>query len=166
MDYAPLKERFPGGVLSVAQENGQDAIEVTRDAAHDVLKALRDEHGFDMLVDVCGVDYLKLDRRERFAAIYHLLSTGTKARVRVRAFVPESDPRIATASDLWPGAGWPERETYDLYGIVFTGHRDPRRILMPEGYEGHPLRKDYPLKGRGEREDFPRYEAVENVVEE
>ncbi len=162
MDYAPLQARFPGGVLALHKECGQDALDVAREAAHEVLQALKDD-GFDMLVDVCGVDYLKLDRPERFAAVYHLLNTRTLARVRVRAYVPESDPRVRTASDLWPSAAWAEREAFDLYGIVFEGHRDLRRILMPENYEGHPLRKDYPLKGRGEREDFPRYEPVENV---
>lgn len=163
MDYALLKERFPGGVLGIRKECGQDAIDVTRDTAHELLKALKEEGGFDMLVDVCGVDYLKIDRPERFAAVYHLLNTRSLARIRVRAYIPESDPRIRTASDLWPAAAWAEREAYDLYGIVFDGHKDLRRILMPDGYNGHPLRKDYPLKGRGEREDFPRYEPVENV---
>lgn len=165
MDYAPLKERFPGGVLALQKEFGQDAVDVTRDAAHEILKTLKEDpaYGFDMLVDVCGVDYLDLDRPERFASIYHLLNTRTLARVRVRAYVPESDPRIRTVSDLWPAAGWAEREAYDMYGIVFEGHPDLRRILMPDAYDGHPLRKDYPLRGRGEREDFPRYEPVEDV---
>ena len=163
MDYAPLLTRFPGGALALQQECGQDALDVARDSAHDVLKALKEDLGFDMLVDVCGVDYLRLDRPERFAAVYHLFNTNTLARVRVRAYVPESDPRVRTASDLWPSATWAEREAFDLYGIVFEGHRDLRRILMPDNYTGHPLRKDYPLKGRGEREDFPRYEPVENV---
>ncbi len=89
--------------------------------------------------------------------VYNLCSIGTGARARVKAFVPEGDPEIDSASALWKAAPWAEREVYDLYGIRFRNHPDLKRILMPDDYEGHPLRKDYPLQGRGERQNFPRY---------
>jgi NADH-quinone oxidoreductase subunit C len=100
------------------------------------------------------------DVPERFAVVYQLTSLEHNARLRVKAYVPEEPCEIATATELWPAANWAEREVYDLYGIRFTGHPDLRRILMPENYQGHPLRKDYPLKGRGERDHFPKYTEI------
>ena len=115
-----------------------------------VLHQLR-EDGYQMCVDVTGVDYLfKMDRPlppgvkpERFEVVVNLLSYSPPRRIRIRVQVPESDPTIPTLYDLYPGTEVMERETYDMYGIVFTGHPDLTRILMPEDWEGHPLRKDY-----------------------
>lgn len=118
--------------------------------------------GFTWFIDSCGVDYLRHPKPmpERFAVVTTLLSPSLGVKAQVRAFVSGSDPRIDSNTGLFAGANWTEREAFDLYGIVFDGHPDLKRILMPEDYEGHPLRKDYPLRGRGERGAFPVYHAV------
>jgi len=152
-----LAARFPDQVLGLETSAGQRFANVRRDRILELLRALRDEHGFDMLTDLTAVDYLNQGQPERFCVVYNLYSFKTNARTRVKAFVPEGDPAIDSASPLWKAAPWAEREVYDLYGIVFRGHPDLKRILLPETYVGHPLRKDYPLTGRGERMDFPRY---------
>lgn len=112
---------------------------------------LKEEEGFHMLTDIGGVDYLRIPRSEpRFEVVYVLTDVRDLARprrVRIRVQVPEDDPRVPSLVPLWSGANWPEREIYDLFGIVFEGHPDLRRILMPEDWKGHPLRKDYPLYG-------------------
>ena len=120
------------------------------------------ELGFTYFIDLCGADYVKYPRPmpERFAVITTLLSPKLGVKVQVRAFVPALEPRIATLSDVFKGANWTEREVWDLYGVEFTGHPDLKRILLPDDYEGHPLRKDYPQRGRGERGSFPVYHAV------
>ena len=101
---------------------------------------------FDYLVDVCGVDYLG-KKEKRFEVVYHLYSVKHRHAIRLKAEVGEEEPVIDSVTSVWVGAGWHEREAFDLYGIRFNGHPDLRRILMPEDWEGHPLRKDYPLKG-------------------
>jgi NADH-quinone oxidoreductase subunit C len=126
------------------------------------LAALRAE-GCSMLLDIGGVDYL--EREPRFDVVYHLLALPTKPatlaevgrprRVRVLAGVPGDNPTLPSAVGLWPSADWAEREIYDLFGIVFSGHPNLKRIQMPDDWEGHPLRKDYPLRGPG-REATPR----------
>ena len=161
-------ERERGLARRAAEWLGEDLIEVVEFRAqltlicqleriHGLLTWLRDELEFDMLVDVTAVDYLKLegDYPERFAVVYHLANTVREARLRVRAYVPEEDPRIPTASDVYKSAGWAEREVYDMFGLEFDGHPNLIRILLPLEYSGHPLRKDYPLRGRGERDNFP-----------
>ncbi|HYE99527.1 MAG TPA: NADH-quinone oxidoreductase subunit C [Planctomycetota bacterium] len=152
-----LAARFPDQVLGLETSAGQRFANVRRDRILELLRTLRDGHGFDMLTDLTAVDYLNQGQPERFCVVYNLYSFKTNARTRVKAFVPEGDPAIDSASPLWKAAPWAEREVYDLYGIVFRGHPDLKRILLPETYVGHPLRKDYPLTGRGERMDFPRY---------
>lgn len=136
---------------------GQITLVVNTPRVHAFLEYLRDEHAFDMLADLTAVDYLKLegDHPERFAVVYNLRNVEREARLRVRAYVDEEDPTIPTASDLWPAADWAEREVYDMYGIEFEGHSNLIRILLPQEYSGFPLRKDYPLRGRGERDNFP-----------
>ena len=118
------------------------------------LRVLRDrpELRFEMLIDLCGVDYSTYGDvpREgpRFAVVYHLLSLANNWRVRVRAFVPDDAfPVIGSVIDVWPAANWFEREAFDLYGIVFSGHPDLRRLLTDYGFIGHPFRKDFPLSG-------------------
>ncbi|MBO0729318.1 MAG: NADH-quinone oxidoreductase subunit C [Acidimicrobiaceae bacterium] len=115
------------------------------------MQALRDEEGFDLIVGVTAVDYLTHPGRDlpsgvtaqRFEVVVELLSLAHKRRVRVRCQVPGEDPEVPTLFDLWPGSEAHEREVYDMFGITFTGHPDMTRILMPEDWEGHPLRKDY-----------------------
>jgi NADH-quinone oxidoreductase subunit C len=123
---------------------------------HQVLEHLKQHHGFDMLVDVTAVDYLEYpDAVHRFGVIYPLLNTSGNVRLIVKTYVDLPDPELPTATDLWRGADWMEREVYDMFGIVFRGHPDLRRILMPDEFTAFPLRKDYPLKGYGERHNFP-----------
>ena len=152
-----LKGKFADHMLGVGTHAGQAWVDVKRDGMVDILKSLRDEYGYDMLTDITAVDYLNQGMSERFAVVYNLYSTKENIRTRVKAWVPESDPVIDSASTLWRAAPWAEREVWDLMGIKFKGHPDLKRIQLPETYEGHPLRKDYPLTGRGERMNFPRY---------
>jgi len=118
------------------------------------LRMLRDrpELRFEMLIDLCGVDYSTYGdvprEGSRFAVVYHLLSLANNWRVRVRVFVPDDAfPMISSAIEIWPAANWFEREAFDLYGIVFSGHPDLRRLLTDYGFIGHPFRKDFPLSG-------------------
>ena len=150
---AVLGDKLAG--VSVA--NGEVTAVVVAAGIDGALRLLRDrpELRFEMLVDLCGVDYSTYGdgAREgpRFAVVYHLLSLANNWRVRVRAFVPDDAfPVIATAIDIWPAANWFEREAFDLYGIIFSGHPDLRRLLTDYGFIGHPFRKDFPLSGHVE----------------
>lgn len=142
-----LKGSFPDEVISVEEFGGQVSVTVKKDRIPDIMKYLNEEPelAFDYLRDLCGVDYH--GRKEpRFEVVYHLYSMKHRHLIRLKAQVSEEDPKIHSVMSLWTGANWNERECYDMYGIVFEGHPDLRRILMPEDWEGHPLRKDYPLK--------------------
>lgn len=152
-----LAEQFT--LLETVAFRAQHTLCVAGADAHGLIEHLQRAHGFDYLVDVTGLDQLKHpeDRPERFAAVYHLCRRDDGARLRVRAYLPEERPTVQSITDLYPAANWLEREAYDMYGIEFAGHPNLTRILMPDEYEGHPLRKDYPLKGRGERDNFPKY---------
>lgn len=154
-----LQDRFGDQILTADAGAKPPTIEVRRDRIIDLLGFLREESdaGFDCLIDLCGVDYLNMDAPERFAVVYHLYAFARNRLLRVRAYVPERDPEIDSAAGLWAAADWAEREAFDMYGIRFRGHSRLTRILLPDAYEGHPLRKDYPLRGRGERDRFPRY---------
>jgi NADH-quinone oxidoreductase subunit C len=126
---------------------------VTFDA---IVAHLKDECGFDMLIDITAADYLYYpEAKDRFGVIHALLDTSSGERVYVKTFLNEPNLTIPSAYPLWQGADWMEREVYDMYGIIFDGHPDLRRILMPEEFTAFPLRKDYPLRGRGERHNFP-----------
>jgi NADH-quinone oxidoreductase subunit C len=130
---------------------------------YSTLECLKEKCGFDMLVDVTAVDYLHYpDAKDRFGVIYALLSTATGERLYVKTYLNEPDLKIPSAFPLWKGADWLEREVYDMFGIVFDGHPDLRRILMPEEFAAFPLRKDYPLRGRGERHNFPMITRAES----
>jgi len=145
--------------------------EVTAEVASENLAAtmllLRDrpEFRFEMLLDVCGVDYSAYGAEERagprFAAVYHLLSLANNARLRVRVFAADDAfPVIPSVIDVWPVANWFEREAFDLYGIVFTGHPDLRRLLTDYGFIGHPFRKDFPISGHVEMRYDPEQGRV------
>jgi NADH-quinone oxidoreductase subunit C len=149
-----LCRRFPSAQSS--EFRGQSRIAIAPESLHQALELLRDEHHFDMLVDITCVDYLnRRDAADRFGLVYLLAGTATNRRLTVRCYVNDPDPTVPTATDLWPGADWMEREVYDMFGIRFRGHPDLRRILLPEEFAAHPLRKDYPMQGRGERHNFP-----------
>jgi NADH-quinone oxidoreductase subunit C len=128
-----------------------------------LVRFLRDdpELGFTYFIDLTAVDYLRypVEQPGRYAVVYTLLSPTLGIKAQVKAFVPGDEAKVPSVSDLFAGANWTEREVWDLYGIEFTGHPDLKRILMPDDYEGHPLRKDYPLRGKGERGNFPVYHA-------
>jgi NADH-quinone oxidoreductase subunit C len=123
---------------------GELTLTCHRDRIIEVLTSLRDAYGFQQLMDVCGVDYP--ERAERFDVVYHLLSLTRNARVRVKVTTDETSP-VPSAVPVFPSAGWFEREAFDMCGMVFSGHPDMRRILTDYGFEGHPLRKDFPMTG-------------------
>jgi NADH-quinone oxidoreductase subunit C len=158
-----FKERFGNEILSTEEFRGQVVVSVKPARVVEMLKSLRDdaECPFDMLTDLTAVDYLRLDHLERFAVVYQLYSLLRNERLRIKAYVGEMAGAIDSVHELWGDANWLEREVFDMYGIRFNHHPDLRRILTPDDYTGHPLRKDYPLKGRGERSNFPKY-----IVEE
>ena len=137
---------FPQDVTASEIAYGELMLQVRREAILRVLAFLRDDPGclFEVLIDVCGVDHP--DRAERFDVVYNLLSVRKAQRVRVKVTADEESP-VPSATGLFSSAGWYERETWDLYGIYFADHPDLRRILTDYGFEGHPLRKDFPLTG-------------------
>lgn len=146
-------DRF--GTLESSRFRGQTRLVVPVEIARDVLSLLKDR-GFDLLVDVSCVDYLDYrGARRRYGLVYLLASTATNQRLTIRVFVDDPDPTVPSVVPLWKGADWLEREVWDLFGIRFTDHPDLRRLVMPEEFTAHPLRKDYPLQGRGERHNFP-----------
>ncbi|MBV9136883.1 MAG: NADH-quinone oxidoreductase subunit C [Hyphomicrobiales bacterium] len=141
-----LKTAIPRAVASVIIAYGELTVTVRNEAIIDVLTHLRDAPNclFKSLIDICGVDYPS--REKRFDVVYHLLSPKYNRRIRVKLEVDERTP-VLSAVDVFPAADWFEREAYDLYGILFSGHPDLRRILTDYGFEGYPLRKDFPLTG-------------------
>jgi NADH-quinone oxidoreductase subunit C len=145
---AAIVERFPGSVN--ATHHGQSVVYVDRAVVADVAVALRDTEQFTMLVDTVVVDHLLDGTRlhvegvvpERFEVVVNFLSHSRNRRIRIVCEVPESDPTVPSLTPVYPGANFPERESYDLFGITFEGHPDLTRILMPDDWHGHPLRKD------------------------
>ncbi len=157
---AALREKFAD--LTASEFRGQTRVVAPPQSLHDVLAALRG-HGFDMLVDVTCVDYLRYrGARDRFGLVYLLANTRTNQRITVRTLVNDPEPTVSSAVDLWEGANWLEREVWDMFGVRFAGHPDLRRILLPEEFTAFPLRKDYPLQGRGERHNFPAIRRAES----
>ncbi|MAN05689.1 MAG: NADH-quinone oxidoreductase subunit C [Pirellulales bacterium] len=150
----------------VALEEACDAVEVSvfrnqyrvvvpAEKSFEALSLLKDR-GFDLLVDVSCVDYLEYrGAKHRYGLVYLVASTVGQQRLTVRVFADDPEPTVASVVPLWEAANWLEREVWDLFGIHFTGHPDLRRLVMPEEFTAHPLRKDYPLQGRGERHNFP-----------
>ncbi|MEO6092643.1 MAG: NADH-quinone oxidoreductase subunit C [Novosphingobium sp.] len=126
------------------EEHGEITLTVRREAIEDALRLLRDEHEYQQLMEIAGVDYP--DRGERFEVVYMLLSLTRNHRIMVKLTASENTP-VPTVTTLWPVAGWLEREVFDLYGVIFAGNPDLRRILTDYGFEGHPFRKDFPLTG-------------------
>jgi NADH-quinone oxidoreductase subunit C len=143
-----LSERFGDAVVSVHSDLGDDTALVKRERIVEVMTFLRDDPAlkFDFAMDLTGVDYL--GETPRFEVVYHLYSLEKKARVRVKARLPEEDPSIDSIVGVWEAMNWYEREAWDMYGIRFNGHPDLKRILLYEEFQGHPLRKDYPKTKR------------------
>lgn len=143
-----LQGKFESSILEVKQDRGDWIVTVKKEAIIDVLKLLKHECKFDMLTDVTALDYLGKPG-DRFCVVYQLTSVLFKDRLRVKAPVAENACTIESATQVYASANWLEREVYDLFGIRFDKHPDLRRILMTSDWEGHPLRKDYPLQGPG-----------------
>ncbi len=170
-----IEEFFADTILCCTQDRNELTLEVARENSKTVCQQLRDEFQFEQLIDVCGVDYLHYGLAEwqtnaatasgfergtqvlqdndvkwdkpRFAVVYHLLSLENNIRLRLRSFVSEDDMRIDSLIDVWAAANWFEREAFDMFGILFDGHPDLRRILSDYGFIGHAFRKDFPLSG-------------------
>ena len=158
-----LSAAMGANLIAATECCGETILSVASDAIEDVLRLLRDEHDYQQLVEIAGVDYP--DRAERFEVVYMLLSLTKNHRIMVKIAAAEHTP-VPTVTTLWPVAGWLEREVYDMFGVVFAGNPDLRRILTDYGFEGHPFRKDFPLTGYVElrySEDDKRvvYEPVE-----
>lgn len=187
-----LQQKFADQVMSVTQALGEVTVEAPAQSLLDISQRLRDadEFQFDMLMDLCGVDYAEyglvqwvteaatdegfsraVERGEnqqrildwnkpRFAIVYHLLSTTLNQRLRLRVFCEQEPLWVDSVAAIWNAANWYEREAYDLYGILFRGHPDMRRLLTDYGFIGHPFRKDFPLSGQVEM----RYDAKQQRV--
>ncbi len=163
-----VKKAFPDVKFHAAEFRGQTTLIVPAESVHQVLRFLRDDAACDyaFLSDVVGLDYLDYPAPMpgRFAVAYLLVSFTHNRRLTVKTFLNPSLPtdgitpdpalHLDSVTDIWPGAEWPEREVFDMFGIRFRNHPDLRRILLWKDYPAHPLRKDYPLRGRGERENF------------
>ena len=151
---AKIENKFSNSILDTTKFAGEDIIHIKGSSNLDILKLFKNNE-FNFLADMTAIDNLTLGGFERFSVVYHLLSHETKERVTVKAYVPEDEPELPSAESLWKTADWQEREIYDLFGISFKGHPNLIRIMNPDDYNGHPLRKDYPRLGRKERDDFP-----------
>lgn len=163
---AGLRTRFEDVVARLRQQLGSDGLStsefrdnfrlhVEADRLYAVLAFLKNEAGFDLLAELGGADYLRYPgARDRYGVWYILVNTATGQRLIVKSFANDPDPRLPSVWSLWKGSDWMEREVYDMYGVIFEGHPDLRRILLPDPFTAFPLRKDYPLRGHGERHNF------------
>ena len=151
-----LKEKFPESFLEITDFRDMLTIHIRGEQVLDLLRTLKTDprFAFNFLADITAVDHLELGGHTRFAVVYHLLNQYEVQRIVVRAWVDEEHPSLPSAHSLWKTADWQEREVYDLFGIEFIGHPDLRRIMNPDDFQHHPLRKNYPLQGRGERNKF------------
>lgn len=141
-----LQGKFAASIIDVVEFRGEVTVTVKKDAIIDILSFLKQTLQYNLLTDLTAIDYLG-KKEERFMMVYLLYSIPNKDRLRIKTPVTEADCHIPTASTVWKTANWLEREVYDLFGIVFDGHPDLRRILMADDWVGYPLRKDYPLQG-------------------
>lgn len=167
-----LENRFGDSIKHCRVAADEVTIEINRNELLEVCAALRDDAGlhFELLIDLCGVDYSEYGEGAwqglRFAVVYHLLSIKNNCRLRLRVFTDDDEPRVDSVVGIWSGANWFERECFDLFGILFDGHPDLRRLLTDYGFIGHPFRKDFPLLGHVEmRYDPERRRVVYEPVE-
>jgi NADH-quinone oxidoreductase subunit C len=139
-----LKQRFSDSILDIIEFRGEFTFIITKETLLEICEFLKNdsELQYNFLSDVCGVDYP--EREKRFEIVYNLYSIPNKWRVRLKIFVGENEP-VPSITSIWEGANWPEREIFDMFGIEFENHPDLTRILMPDDWVGHPLRKDFPL---------------------
>jgi len=146
-----LKTRLGAKVVETSSFRGDDTAVIAPEAWLETASVLKNGLGFDFLMDLCGSDYLP--REPRFEVVCHFYSSKTGARLRLKTRLPGGKPAVDSLAGLWLSADWFEREAWDMFGIDFKDHPDLRRLLMYDSFEGHPLRKDYPLKGRQPRID-------------
>jgi len=151
--------------LDPVERLGEITVEVAAADYRNICEKLKAGQGFEQLIDLCGVDYAAYGDRPRdglrFAAVLHLLSIKNNYRLRVRCFCPDDEfPVLPSLVEVWPSANWYEREAFDLFGIIFDGHPDLRRILTDYGFVGHPFRKDFPLSGHVEMRYDPEQKRV------
>lgn len=142
-----LKQQFGDAIAETSEFRGELTVVVPKERIVEVCRFLKEnpEFQFDLLADLCGIDmYTPV---KRFGVVYNLYSLKSKHRIRLKTFTEEDDPNVPTVTGVWGTANWHERETFDMFGIVFEGHPDLRRIYMPEEFEHYPLRKDFPLMG-------------------
>jgi NADH-quinone oxidoreductase subunit C len=152
---AKLKEKFGADAITTSSFRDNQRLHVAPDKLFALLQYLKEQASFDQLSEATATDYLNYPgAKDRFGVVYGLLNVSTGERVWVKTALNEPDLTLPSAYPLWRGADWMEREIYDMYGIVFEGHPDLRRILMPAEFTAFPLRKDYPLRGKGERHNF------------
>lgn len=184
---ARLQQRLPGVITSLKEVAGETTLEIPRDKLLEVCRILRDDPSlrFEQLMDLCGVDYSEYGQSSRgvtgliaedviefpdypeqpwtgprFAVVYHLLSLTHNERLRLRVFTDDEAPIVDSVIDIWAAANWFEREAFDLFGILFEGHPDLRRLLTDYGFVGHPFRKDFPLIGNVEMRYDPEKKRV------
>ncbi|MEG8945901.1 NADH-quinone oxidoreductase subunit C [Rosettibacter firmus] len=142
-----IKKQFEKSIEEVKEFRGDLSITIAKDKIVELARFLRDDDElcFETCLDVTAIDWAT--RKNRFTVVYHVYSFKNNFTLRIKANIDGEPPQIETVSSIWPGANWYERETYDMYGIVFLNHPDLRRMYMPEGFEYYPLRKDFPLLG-------------------
>jgi NADH-quinone oxidoreductase subunit C len=161
-----LNAKFPGAFTTSTFRDNQRVVISAAESPRvlvPLLQCLKDDCKFDMLAELGGIDYLHYPGvTDRYGVVYGLTNTTTGERVFVKAFTNDPDPELPSVVELWRGADWMEREVFDMYGVKFTGHPDMRRILMPHEFTAHPLRKDYPLRGYGERHNFQTVTRAES----
>ena len=162
---AAIAEHFDGDHFTAVESLGEITLTAPADNLVDTMRLLRDHEDFRFvqLMDIAGMDYSEHPAYagKKFAAVYHLLSLAYNRRLRVRVFCQDEDlPQLPSVTDIWPGADWFEREAFDLYGIVFHGHKDLRRLLTDYGFVGHPFRKDFPISGHVEMRYDPERKRV------
>jgi NADH-quinone oxidoreductase subunit C len=151
--YSALEKAYPelgDAIERVVVDRGELTLHVRREKLPEVAQTLRDSAGlrYELCSGISGVDYLGIDPTgRRLHAVYHLLSLTHRRRIRLEVSVPVEDPHVPSLTSIYPTADWHERETYDFFGLIFDGHPGLTRIMMPDDWEGHPQRKDYPLGG-------------------
>lgn len=148
-----LKKEFQDDIIEVGGHAGDTMLRVSLNRIHDICQYLYDSHHFTYLVDLFGAD--RFTSEERFEVIYNIISLKTGLRIFLKVWCPEEEPLVQSVTDIWTGANWNEREVWDMYGIRFKNHPDLRRIFMPEDFEYHPLRKEFPLLGLPGSIDLP-----------
>lgn len=140
-----IEKEFGDAVLGSGGHAGDTYVRISLNKIHDVCRWLKEKHDFTYLVDLFGTD--RFTAEDRFEVIYNLISLKTGTRIFLKVWCPEENPIVPTTTDIWPAANWNEREVWDMFGITFEGHPDLRRMFMPEDFEYHPLRKEFPLLG-------------------